>query len=61
MKNLKKLRKGKELSQAAVGEHLGVHKRTVGRWERGELFPREDKVLELIKLLGVTRSEIYGD
>jgi DNA-binding transcriptional regulator YiaG len=54
------LREGLGLTQAEVGEKLGVDKMTVSRWERGTLHPSEAslKALEALRRDAVRKGVI---
>lgn len=42
-----------DLSQEELGELVGVHEKTVGKWERGIAAPRGTKLAQLEKHLGI--------
>ncbi|HMS39595.1 MAG TPA: helix-turn-helix transcriptional regulator [Pyrinomonadaceae bacterium] len=44
---IKETRERLKLSQAALGEHLGISGNTIARWERGDLKPTSTKLVEL--------------
>lgn len=59
-KRIEQLRKRMGLSQEELGAVLGVGRRTVGAWERGENTPRGKNLLSLASALGATPAEILG-
>ena len=48
------LREEKGWTQGELAKKVGVHFRSVGRWERGEALPGAEDVMKLAKVLGVT-------
>lgn len=50
---LREARKRAGLSQAELGEAVGVHQNTVSAWERGLLVPSRDAMVRLLMVLGV--------
>ena len=46
------------LSQAGLGEKLGVSRQAVSRWEAGGAVPDTDKLIALSKLFGLTLNEL---
>src|ERR1051326_2070244 len=51
-------RQRRQLTQTALASALGVHRSTIGRWERGEGLPEtRGLVLELARVLGLEESE----
>ncbi len=55
---LKKLRLDFNLTQAELGEMIGVGRDRICRYEKGE-EPRYNTVVELAKVLEVRTSELY--
>lgn len=55
---IKQARGNLELTQADVGEHLGVTRVAVGYWERGATVPRLDLFLKLIAYLDIDVAEL---
>lgn len=53
-------RKKKGLTQAALGERLGITDRAVSKWERGKGMPDVSLMLELCGLLGITVDELLS-
>ena len=46
------------LSQAGLGEKLGVSRQAVSRWEADGAVPDTDKLIALSKLFGLTLNEL---
>lgn len=59
-KIVKELRLKKGLSQAELGEALGLNKNTIGMIERGERKTKEENVEKLADFFGVTVDFIEG-
>lgn len=51
---LKKGRLKKKYSQAQLAIKMGVDKTTISSWERGVRFPKEDHLLLIADLLGLS-------
>lgn len=49
---LKTKRKVKKLTQDQLANKAGYHTTTIGRWERGEQFPRMDELENVLEVLG---------
>jgi tetratricopeptide (TPR) repeat protein/transcriptional regulator with XRE-family HTH domain len=55
---LKALRREKHLTQQALATRLGVHRNTIGIWERGDFLPEtKGMVLELARVLHLSESQ----
>lgn len=54
------LRRGRGLSQEALGEAVGVSRQTVSKWECGQTTPELDKLLALADFFGLTLDELVG-
>ncbi len=59
-KNIAKFRKAKNLTQAELGELLGVTNQAVSKWEMDINMPDVMLLPELVKVLGVTFNQLYG-
>jgi len=59
-KNLKTLRKGKNLTQEEAAELLGVAPQSISRWERGESFPDITLLPTLANLYQVSVDTLIG-
>ena len=57
---LAELRKEQKLTQAELGEKLGVTNKTVSRWETGTYMPPVEILEELSRLYGLTINEILS-
>lgn len=59
---ISELRKEKGMTQAELGEKLGVTNKTVSRWETGVYMPPADILLSMSELFSVSINEIlYGE
>lgn len=54
------LRRGRELSQEALGEALGVSRQAISKWEADASLPEIDKLVALSRMFGVTVGELLG-
>ncbi len=57
---LAELRKERKLTQAELGEKLGVTNKTVSRWETGSYMPPVEVLEELSNLYGLTINELLS-
>ena len=58
---IRTLRKKRGLTLEAVGEHVGVGKSTVRKWENGDIKNmRRDKIALLAEALGVSPGYLMG-
>ncbi len=57
---LAELRKEHKLTQAELGEKLGVTNKTVSRWENGNYMPPVEALEELSNLYGLTINELLS-
>ncbi len=57
---LAELRKEHKLTQAELGEKLGVTNKTVSRWETGNYMPPVEALEELSNLYGLTINELLS-
>lgn len=55
---IRKLRRGKGMTQQSLAVHVSVSVDTVRRWEWGKLQPRADQLVRLAKALGTTTEEL---
>ena len=58
--NLKKVRKGKGLSQEALAEKLNVVRQTISKWEKGLSIPDGDMLIKLSQVLEVSVETLLG-
>lgn len=59
-KRLRTLRKRRGMSQIALAELCGLSKNTIGQYERGEVLPSYDTLMEIAGYFGVTLDELCG-
>lgn len=59
-KFISELRKEHKLTQAELGEKIGVTNKTISRWENGNYMPDIDMLLILSELFCVTVSELLN-
>ena len=57
---LAELRKERKLTQAELGEKIGVTNKTVSRWETGSYMPPVEMLEELSKLYGLSINELLS-
>lgn len=55
---LAELRKERNLTQAELGEKLGVTNKTISRWETGNYMPSVEMLEELSTMYGMTINEL---
>lgn len=61
-RNLKRLRKSRNLSVEDVREYLRLGSvQAVYKYERGESYPQADTMLALMQLYGASVDDIVGD
>ena len=60
-KNLHDLRELAGLSQAQLGQKLGVNQRTVSNWEIGVNDPALDMVVRIAEFFGVTADDLLRE
>ncbi len=58
---IRKARQQEGVGTEALAESLGVHRRTIERWERGDVEPSRAKVRLLALLLGRSVEWFYND
>ena len=59
-KRLLELRKSKGLSQTELGQHVGVHKNVLGKYEREDVKPSIDVAIEIADYFGVSLDYLTG-
>ena len=57
---LAELRKERNLTQAELGEKLGVTNKTISRWETGNYMPSVEILEELSTMYGMTINELLS-
>jgi transcriptional regulator with XRE-family HTH domain len=58
---LKKVRKGRGVTQLQLAEKLGVTQATVARYEKGIMTPEVKRVSQMAKVLGVSVQELFEE
>ena len=58
---LAELRKENNLTQAELGEKLGVTNKTISRWETGTYMPPVEMLEELSHMYNMTINELLGE
>lgn len=58
--NIKRLRRGRDLTQEEVAAHLGMSFQSVSKWERGDGYPDITMLLVLANYFGVSVDELLG-
>lgn len=58
MSTIKQFREANGLKQESIAKAVGVDRATVSKWEKGEFFPRADKLPALAKILKCTVDEL---
>ena len=58
--NMKKLRKSKRISQAAIAKALEVSQRTISHYENGTCQPNLDGLCKIADILEVSIDELIG-
>lgn len=59
-KNIKRLRKAKNVTQEQISEILGISVTAVSKWERNETYPDITLLFPLAHYFGVTLDELMG-
>ena len=60
MKHLKVLREKANLSVKELAIEMHVTQQAVGKWERGESYPRAEQLPKLAGLLNCTIDALFG-
>jgi transcriptional regulator with XRE-family HTH domain len=58
--NLKKLRKGKGMTQSELGGHIGLSKAVISKYETGLGYPSFDVLIRIAQYFGVTTDYLLG-
>ena len=59
MMQIRKLRSERNMSTAQLANAMGVSIQAVGKWERGEAFPRADQLPRLAETLGCKIDKLF--
>ncbi|MEZ4626989.1 MAG: helix-turn-helix transcriptional regulator [Eubacteriales bacterium] len=59
-RRISRLRKGKDMTQPALADVMGVSFQAVSNWERGASMPDIGKLPQLAEALGVSVDELLG-
>lgn len=57
---LKNLRKTKNLTQKELGEHIGLSKAVVSKYENGMGYPKFDILIQIAQYFGVSTDYLLG-
>ncbi len=57
---LKQLRKSKNLTQAELGQHIGLSKAVISKYENGLGFPTFDVLIHFAKYFNVSTDYLLG-
>lgn len=60
-KNLKYLRKLKDISQEDLAHKLKVSRQSVSKWESGKAYPETEKILSICKIFDCSLDELMND
>ena len=55
---IRRNRKRMNLTMAGLGRIVGADKSTISRWEKGEIKPTVDGLIELAEFFGITETEL---
>jgi len=58
--NLKRLRKGRNLTQQELGASIGLSKAVVSKYENGMGFPTFDVLIRIAQFFGVSTDYLLG-
>lgn len=59
-RNIKRIRKGKGISQEELKQKTGIAVETISRWENDKFKPNIKQIERLATALGVSPSELMG-
>jgi transcriptional regulator with XRE-family HTH domain len=55
---ISRMRKLQRVTQREIAEKLDTHQSVVARWEKGQMYPREEIVERIASILGVSTEEL---
>ena len=58
--NLRKLRKGRNMTQSELGAKIGLSKAVISKYETGLGYPSFDVLISIAKFFGVTTDFLLG-
>ena len=58
---IRKIRQEANLSIKLLSDQMGVSPQAVGKWERGEAYPRAELLPKLASVLGCTIDELFDE
>lgn len=58
--NIRRLRRGRDLTQEEMASHLGISFQSVSKWERGEGYPDITMLPALANYFGISLDELFG-
>ena len=58
---IRKLRKGRKISQEELAEKLGVSRQSVSLWENGQTQPTIENIIAIAEVFGVATDDILKD
>lgn len=58
--NLKKLRKGRGMTQSELGSKIGLSKAVISKYETGLGYPSFDVLIRIARFFGVTTDYLLG-
>lgn len=61
MLQIRRLRRERDMSTAQLAETMDVTVKAVGKWERGEAYPRAKQLPKLAETLGCTIDDLYRE
>ena len=57
---LKELREYNKLTQAELAKDLGIHEKTISKWERGVISPNIESLVMLVRYFDVKAGVLIG-
>ena len=60
-KNLRSIRKDKNLSQEQLAELLNISRQSVSKWEQNEGYPEAEKLIQMARVLDVSLDSLLLD